>query len=365
MKFWEKIILAINILAIIPLVLVYFASITAPDSFPYLVPFTFFYPYLLILNSIFILVWLFVKWKMVFLPLIFIIIGFPLILRLVPVKAYLNKSDIDKTDFKILSYNVQLFGLYNWQERNKIKQNMFQFIEALEPDIACFQEYFWSSNNFFPTTDSLIEILQTPYHYKATATDSIKTQYFGIATFSKYPIINTGSIKFEKTHNLIIFTDIVLNEDTVRLFNCHLQSMYFSEENYEEINELNIEQMRKGQIKGIFPLLKKISKSSVRRSEQVRTLAEHIKQSPYPVIVCGDFNDNPFSYTYKLASKNLKDSYSNASKKAGYTWKRGIVAQRIDFILYPDSYLCTGHEVHHSNYSDHFPIVAYLRKLKK
>jgi endonuclease/exonuclease/phosphatase family metal-dependent hydrolase len=302
---------------------------------------------------------------MAIIPFIAIVIGFPLLFRLIPLQGYFNTSNPEASDLKILSYNVRLFGLYNWQERNEIKQEMFDFIEPIEADVACFQEYFWSTNSFFPTTDVLIQLLNTPYHYQASSLDPVQTQYFGISTFSKYPIVNSGSIKFERTHNLIIYTDILYCNDTLRIYNCHLQSMYFSEENYQEINDLNLEQIKSSKIKGVFPLIKKFSQSSVKRSIQVRTLAKHIKECDYPVIVCGDFNDNPYSYTYKIVKSGLKDSYSNASKKPGYTWEKGPITQRIDFMFYPKSYFCTSHKVIHVNYSDHYPIVATFRKIKQ
>lgn len=364
MKVFSKILIAVNIIVVIPLIICYLAHLISPDKFPYFLLFTFAYPYILGINLLFLIAWLFINRKIALILLIIILIGSPLITRLVPIQGYFRKLNPQNDDLKILSYNVRLFNLYNWREKDNLKDAMFTFLEAQNPDIACFQEYFWSSNNFFPTTDVLTEKLKTPYNYHTTAIEPIGNQHFGIATFSKYPIVNKGDITFKNTHNLIIFTDIVYIEDTIRVYNCHLQSMYFNEDNYNEIDNINFERLKDGKVKGLFPVLKKLVKSSQIRTQQSKTLAKHIKESPHPVIVCGDFNDNPFSYTYTTIKGKLKDSYTKASKKPGYTWKKSLITQRIDFVFYPKEFICTNHKVIHNNYSDHYPIIVSLRKNK-
>lgn len=362
MKVISKILITLNVLAIIPLIICYLAHLISPDQFPYFLVFTFAYPYVLGINFLFFILWLFINRKIALIALVIILIGSPLIIRLIPIQGYFRKLSPQNDDLKILSYNVRLFNLYNWREKDNLKDAMFSFVEAQNPDIACFQEYFWSSNDYFPTTQVLTEKLNAPYNYYTTSIEPIGNQHFGIATFSKYPIVNKGEISFENTHNLIIYTDILYLDDTIRIYNCHLQSMYFNEDNYNEIDNLNLDRLKDGKVNGLFPVLKKIIKSSQIRTQQSNTLAKNIKSSPYPVIVCGDFNDNPFSYTYTTIKANLKDSYTKAARKPGYTWKKSLITQRIDFVFYPKEFICTNHKVIHIDYSDHFPLIVSLRK---
>jgi len=291
-----------------------------------------------------------------------LLLGTPMINGLIPLRNYFSATPSGEGHLKIMTYNVHVFGLYNWRQKDITKNEMFRYIETEDPDIACFQEYFYDSGGFFPTTDSLLKILKAKYYYQVFSAHSAKTQKFGIATFSKYPIIAKGSIRFEKTHNLCIYTDILYEKDTLRVYNCHLQSLYFNDKNYRELENFDSSDIPKGNVGQYRNIVGKILLAAQRRSSQVKILRQHIDSCQYSIIVCGDFNDNPFSYAYRIVSKGFKDSFSGAGSGFGYTWEQKGVKQRIDYVLYSKDLVCSEHKITRVPYSDHYPLVVKIGK---
>jgi endonuclease/exonuclease/phosphatase family metal-dependent hydrolase len=98
-----------------------------------------------------------------------------------------------------------------------------------------------------------------------------------------------------------------------------------------------------------------------RRAEQAIVVKEHINSSPYPVIVCGDFNDTPISYSYRKIRKGLKDAFVESGSGAGFTYKGKYPPNRIDYILFDDRLSSSGYISDRVKYSDHYPITAYFR----
>ena len=137
-----------------------------------------------------------------------------------------SKPNDSISTYKVMSYNVRLFDLYNynkdWSFNFEGRNQIFKFIRNENPDIACFQEYFYDSSNKFCTTDSLTSILKTKYLYTYFPQTAIKeTDHYGIAIFSRYPIIGSGTIIFEnKTNNTAIYIDIKKGNHIFRIYKC-------------------------------------------------------------------------------------------------------------------------------------------------
>lgn len=360
MKILKKIVLSVHILAALPLLACYVAPHVNPASFMWLVPFTFVFHYVIAINIFFIFVWVLLDRRVLLFAIPLVLVGLPLINAMIPLRAMATSRPSGDNHFRLMTYNVHVFGLYNWRQKDVTKFEMFRYIEAEKPDIACFQEYFYDSGGFFPTTDSLLQILNIKNYHQVFTASSAKTQHFGIATFSRFPIVCRGELLFENTHNLCIYTDLVVDNDTIRVYNCHLQSMYFDEDNYLEMQQFSETNLPDQDLKPYRNILKKVLKASQRRSDQAIMLHRHVDTCPYHVIVCGDFNDNPFSYTYQKVSKGLRDSFSAAGKGFGYTWSQKGIKQRIDFVLYSDKFECSRHQAFKVPYSDHYPIVVSL-----
>lgn len=262
---------------------------------------------------------------------------------------------------KLMSYNVHLFDAYDWRNPGVVRNEMYRFLQQEQPDIFTFQEFYYDATGIFKTRDTLQQMFGMPYcadYYS----DTVKSLYFfGIATISRYPIINKEVTTFPGTQNLFIATDIVLPWDTVRVINCHLQSIRFSADDYRTIND------RRGAMDNILKIkgvLGKIHRAGAKRALQAETLVRYALKSPHPVIVCGDFNDPPLSYTYQHIRNGLglTDAFMESGSGFGGTYNGPLPSYRIDYILHTGTIASSNFEVHRIPCSDHFPVSCYLRK---
>jgi len=267
------------------------------------------------------------------------------------------KDDKNSSTFSLFSYNARVFDLYNWTENKITRDKIFESLRNVNPDIACFQEYFNNSGTYFPVHDSLMENQQFSNAHININVSLANGHDFGIATYSVYPIVGKSVVEFENSSNQVLISDIKIDSDTIRLFNCHLESVRFLREDYEfldSINKVSDERRKKG-VKGVA---KRLLKASKKRAYQAELIKEMIADSKYPVIVCGDFNDVPSSYIYNTITKNLTDSHKEINFGIGGTYRRFFPSNRIDYILFDDKFNCSDFNKIKWNYSDHYPIVG-------
>lgn len=251
----------------------------------------------------------------------------------------------DEKDFTVMSYNVRLFNVFKWVERDDVPVNILAFINDKNPDILCIQEYSNSAN---------IDLKVYPHKYVLMDGDQIKT---GQAIFSKFPIINQGIIVFPNSNNSVVFADIKKGKDIIRVYNMHLQSIKIS----PDINEINdnidaLNHQGKPQM-----LFKRISKAFKQQQQQAELIKEHKKDCSYPIIFCGDMNNSAFSYVYRNIKGKLKDSFEEAGTGFGATYKFRYYPARIDYIFADENMTVKKFESFPDfENSDHFPIMARL-----
>lgn len=343
-----------NYLLILGLLLAYVSVYVNPEKSWFFAFFGLAYPFLLLANIMFIIFWI-VKKKIFFLiPLITVLVGWNYLTSLVQISIKSNAKTTGENAFSILTYNVRLFDLYDWNEDKNTSGKIFEYINSVNPDLICFQE-FYTKNAEGITEENISGYLNNNYHSHINYTIENPRSNYGIATYSKYPIVNRGLIQFKNSSNSTIYTDVVIHNDTIRIFNCHLQSIRFNSNNYSFISnskELN-EDERMREIKDISFRLRD---AFVKRAGQAKILSRYIESSPYPVMVCGDFNDVPVSYTYKVIKKDLKDSFIEAGSGIGNTYIGKFPSFRIDYILHNKSIECIDYEVANIELSDHYPV---------
>ncbi|MEH0154540.1 endonuclease/exonuclease/phosphatase family protein [Limibacter armeniacum] len=271
-----------------------------------------------------------------------------------------------KTDLSVLSYNVQVFNVYKHLNNDfQESEAILQFLENDQSDIKCFQEFYNQDRNGKNQPEGLfrtIERLQkNGYNAHAVPiTTNHMGDQFGLAIFSRFPITNTGKIQLpytKGTSNGAIYADVQIGKETVRIINTHLHSMVFSED-------------RNIQHAGIFMkawrMLTKYRKSQSRRAEQVNILYKFIQESPYRTILCGDFNDTPFSYPYQRIRSILKNAFEEKGIGLGFTLNHS----KLFFLRLDNQFYSKGLQTNNFNtlqvpYSDHFPIKGNYRLVNR
>jgi len=353
LKFLHRILVIISILFGLGLLTCYLSVYISPEKFWFLALFGLSYSFFLIANILFLIYWI-IRWKKAFLiPLIAILIGIGHLSNFIQLPLRKTQKT-DSQDIKVLSYNVNLFRLYSWSDKKPSNNQIVEFTKLKDADIVCFQEFFVVNGKF--SEKMAIKALEMDSHigYSVKKNNS----GYGIATFSKYPIIHRGKIVFENSSNSCIYSDIKIGEDTIRVYNNHLQSLRLKERNLNFLLDQSIDNSITTRVKEIKDISFKFRDAFIKRTQQVNIIADHIKKSPYPVIVCGDFNDSPMSYTYRKMTKNLYDTFKEVGKGIANTYVRFLPSYRIDYILHSKELKAITFSSPRVDFSDHFPVIS-------
>lgn len=350
-EFFSKFGFTLNIGAAFLLLLAYLAPFVPPDSFWPLSFFGLAYPYLVLVNLIFGIIWVLQRSKRLLLPLASLLIGFydfTNTFQLIP--AFESKS----SGIKVLSYNVHNFR-YDLKTHKTNVPKILEYFKSTGAEIICLQEAtLLKGGKLSPQgiRDALPEI----NHFQVASTST----YSGSITYSKYPIVNLGEIRFPGSSNLVLFSDIkISNRQTIRVYNCHFQSYSIDPEDYSIIDSLGTVSNSQ-QIIEARKISYKLITGFKLRATQARKVADHIQRSPYPVIVCGDFNDTPVSYAYRKVRGDLKDAFVESGWGVSNTYNGELPSFRIDYILFDQKFVVGGYKRDRVNFSDHFPIHCQL-----
>jgi endonuclease/exonuclease/phosphatase family metal-dependent hydrolase len=356
-KIFYKILLIVNAVFAFTLVISYLAVSINPEDFAMPAFFGLAYPYFLLINIILVIIWAMLLRLEVLISVVAIAIGFTHFSNYIQ----LSKPDGDKTNtFKVLSFNVRLFNYFEKKNISNSEKKIVAFLLSQKPDIICLQEFFVSGN---PSEKerALTNALGGKYYSHMKVLGRGKNRYYGIITLSKFRIISKGEIVHPNSSSLSIYTDVLILQDTFRIYNNHLQSFRLRNLERSFLEEMTTPE-DKETIKEVKSLSVSLKKGFVRRALQSQVLKDHINESPYPVIIVGDFNDTPVSYAYRKIRKGLNDSFVNSGYGAGFTYKGNYPPNRIDYILYDNALINSYFEIIRVKYSDHYPIVAYFRK---
>ena len=262
----------------------------------------------------------------------------------------------DSTYLRIVDWNIRSFvGLSNKADKKRIDRAAIpETIITQNPDIICLQEFNNSDaqNNISPFKNKY------PYYYFSKDFTRAKQSYqAGSIIFSKYPIIDSGKIRFSgKSGESLIYADIQTSRKIIRVFTTHLQSFKFKKEDYEDIDKITRTQQKA--LPASLNIVEKMKLAYTKKGEQANIVRQALDRSPYPSLICGDFNDVPNSYTYFHIRKDWQDVFLATSLGIGRTYLALAPTLRIDYILPDNHFFIDQFDLVDEDLSDHLMLVG-------
>lgn len=343
LSWFNKVAFLANIVLTILTGIAYVLPFLAPKLYPIFAVLTLFMPLFLILNALFFFYWLVQIKSQMLLSGLVLLIGITFITKFY--KFSETNFPSTENDFVVMSYNVRLFNLFDWLTSKDVPENIRQFIIDKNPDILCIQEY---------SAAAQIDLKVYPYHFIFMQGKHIKT---GQAIFSKFPIIDQGNLELPaNSNNNVIFADIKRGKEILRVYNMHLQSIKISPDVNEISENIDGINQQKSQL-----LFNRISNAFRQQQQQAEIIYQHKMKCKYPILLCGDMNNSPFSFVYRNIKGDFQDCFEEAGKGFGQTYKFKYYPARIDYIFADQSLKVKSFESFPGFInSDHFPIMTRL-----
>lgn len=266
------------------------------------------------------------------------------------------------TELRILSYNIHMFS--NYTETDSI----LSFIEQGNFDVVCLQEFGHYSASADKAQKALKRLSATYPYSHLWYKNQHRGNEEGVLTLSRYPIIAKEKVQYKSSHNISIYSDILVNGDTIRVINNHLECTNLDNNDRTIASQL-ADTINDEVILSAVNVLRQISRSSVRRSSQAKAISEKVSETTVPVIVLGDFNDIPNSYAYRTiqrsepsgSSESLRDAYALSGRWGyHYTYHEHKFFFPIDHILVSEQFSILDSETPRIPLSDHYPLTATL-----
>ncbi len=359
----------LNVGALVVLLLSCMATYINPNVFWQLSFIGFAFPVVLLVNVFFLVLWVFKRSRFVFISLAAIMLSWKFIYSSFTIHPASKEEGV-----KVMTWNVKNFDLYNWSHNQATRSQMMNLIEKEDPDVLCMQE-FYTNNQSFKNLETLRDSLGFGYCYfypsvntsklpktqlqKTLWTSGTLNQQWGVATFSKYPIVDSGRLDFKNSFaNDCIYTDVEVNGKAVRVYNVHFQSIQLGQQDYAAID--SVEQKSKVKWTDVKAVVKKMKTAYAKRALQAEAVGAHAGNYSGNKIICGDFNDVPVSYTYETVRQELQDAFVAKGNGFGATFVNKLSIFRIDYVLPSKDIKVNSYRTVRENYSDHYPVCVTL-----
>lgn len=348
LRLFDKIVALAGIFMMAGLLGAYMSSYVDPNTFvlPSLLGLA--YPYLLLANVLLLFYWT-LRWKKTAcLELVVILLGIPAFM------TYYGTAKVQdgepKTDLALLSYNVRYFDFYNWSQDKNTKEKLFDYLNTYKGDVVCLQEFSMKSGSAEEKT--LTKRLKTyPFHYIHDNT----------AIFSRLPVVGKGHLPFPEAYSgACLYCDVKAGNDTVRVYCVHLESYRLGKKERAFMKEISRNMTGSDLSDGARNLALRLTTANKNRAIQAEQIHRYVRRSPYPSVLCGDFNDTPLSYTYRKIKTGLEDAFIECGRGIGNTYIGEFPSFRIDYILHSPSLRAVSYFRDTVTLSDHYPIRGRL-----
>jgi endonuclease/exonuclease/phosphatase family metal-dependent hydrolase len=338
-----------------------------PDKWWFISLLAFLFPLFLLLVLGFFIFWLFVSRKWSLISLVALLLGWQNIHAFFGLS--LAKKDFSHkpaNSFRIMTWNVRRWDDFITRKTGQSghRRLMFDLVARQNADFLCFQEFYEPDDSLLSNIRFIRDSLHFPYYFFSHDYHS-KTNKFqtGVMVFSKYPLLEQNKFSFpvhgSESPESMIEADIMVQGRRIRICTVHLQSVLFKPKDFRDVEI--VRNAEDSMLEASRSLAKKLRHALSRRGNQADTVRAKLDESPYPVIVCGDFNDVPNSYTYFRIKGDRRDAYIAKSFGIGRTYVQISPTLRIDYILPPTVFKVLQATKISSPFSDHHPVIADLQ----
>ena len=333
-----------HILIFVATLLAYLSVYLSPATFWPVGFFSLGIPFLLLLNLLLLILYALRKRRVAIFPLLALVIGYPYIAASIALRS---PPEVASPTFSVLNYNVRVFNIYAHLRQAGTERAMLNWLVQEDADIKCLQEFYNDdSSATFNTTHTLHE----QGEYQSFVRPSLINRdgaEFGLAIFSRFPILQRGEVTIsDDSLQFAIFADVKTPSGMVRIYNIHLRSMSIDE------NALNDQGK-------YLSIARKLKNGFTTRAQQVNRLLSHVQGSPHPVVVCGDINDIPYSYSYFSLRRHLMNAFEEAGQGFGFSYNGKLFFLRIDNQFFSEALRARRFATYQNvGFSDHFPVKA-------
>ena len=280
--------------------------------------------------------------------------------------------DMNAKLLKVITYNAQLFGLYQNESSLDIvnteympaMDSFLRVLKAENADVVCLQEVYAKAGGL----KALARFLKAEggFDYSQTYTLSDRRPY-GMIVLSKYLIKRWKPLSLgSNTGNMAMWVDIeipseykFLRNARIRIYNLHLQSFRFAKKDYEVMQKQT--QQKEIDMEGSKGIITRLRLGYQRRAQQVGIVKQSVLDCDFPKVICGDFNDIPVSYSYRQLSAGMRDAFVEAGRGLETTYKGSMPSFRIDYLLFDNPMRAVSYRSIKEVPSDHKLLVTELQ----
>jgi endonuclease/exonuclease/phosphatase family metal-dependent hydrolase len=298
-------------------------------------------PILLVAHLGFVLWWLIHRRYYLLVSLACIVAGWGHLQRIAG-WAFPSEPEATETAISVLTYNVH--GLRHRSDNSNVPvAEIAELAVSRNCDVLCLQEFPRSGARLEQLSAHLAEGSRLRYHYSDPNGN--------FALFSAHPIVAPQTQYFPNRSNGYQQADLRIGDKTVRVFNAHLQTNAVTRMTDKIASEGDLKEKQTWlDIRGVMGRFRRSARQRALQSEEIARL---IAGSPHPVLLCGDFNDTPYSYTYRTLADGLQDAFAAKGRGLGITYAGRIPALRIDYVLADQRFRVLDHRIEKKSFSDH------------
>ncbi|WP_373512532.1 endonuclease/exonuclease/phosphatase family protein [Persicitalea sp.] len=316
-------------------------------------------PVMLVFHVVFLVVWALISPKRLLTTLFVLALGYPFLARTVQF-GFSQDETISGTrpenTLKVLNYNVYKFNMFAFRAKEDTLtiRATRQWLTGQDADVLCFQEFYHYDH--IPELDFRRLLRKAGYRYEAFQLNEYQgdSPYRnGLAVFSRFPIVARRDTSFTNQNGLVE-VDIAWRNTTVRIIDVHLYSMTLN------LSDVAAQRQYDGLKRETGATFRLMRRGFSQRSKETQVLEKWIADSPHPVIVCGDFNETPYSYVYGRLRKRLHNAFEEKGNGFGFTYNRLPYFIRIDNQFFDQGKLelLDFKTLDEIPYSDHYPLVG-------